>query len=141
MLLLRTQRHSSQKPDVTFSEKCHPAGHFWRTVGQPSSTSLSMRPVPIGPAGSRTERVTRWQTSGNGVACVDEREFRVFFPENIEYSRAKKRTSIIRPKRKLHYRKGVPFGISTNFPIGTGQVSFDSIRSRESIFRFGFVKK
>ena len=50
-------------------------------------------------------------------------------------------THVIRPKRKLHYRKGVTFGISASYPIGTEQVPFESIRSRQSIFRFGFVKK
>ena len=51
--------------------------NFWRWDFQIQKGSLFIRIS----AGSRTERVTRWQTSGNGVACVDEREFRVFFPK------------------------------------------------------------
>ena len=42
---------------------------------------------------------------------------------------AKKTARVIRPKRKLHNKKGIPFGISASFPIGTEQVPFDSIRS------------
>ena len=80
-----------------------------------SSTSLSMRSVPITSVYSRTERVTRRLSCGNGTAYVDEREFRIFFTK-IGTKWAKKGTCVIRPERKLHYRKGVPFGISASFP-------------------------